>query len=73
MPPAPVAPAASSSAIGDLLAGGGGGVDQVQAQLQALAGQIRDVGGMIDTMATEFPNVAQEAGQIKTLLKQMIV
>jgi methyl-accepting chemotaxis protein len=73
MPPAPVASGASpSSAIGDLL-GGGGGVDQVQAQLQALATQIRDVNGMVDGIATEFPNVAQEAGQIKALLKQMIV
>lgn len=75
MPPAPVASNASpTSAIGDLLAGGGGGgVDQVQAQLQALATQIRDVGGMVDGIATNFPNVAQEASQIKTLLKQMIV
>ena len=76
MPPAPLtAGAAGSSAIGDLLAGGsaGMGADQVQAQIQALAGQIRDAGAMIDAIAASFPAAAQEASQVKQLLKQIIV
>jgi outer membrane murein-binding lipoprotein Lpp len=76
MPPAPLtAGAQSSSPIGDLLSGGnpGQGVDQVRAQLEALAGQIRDVGQMVDAIAMDFPNAAQPAGQIKQLLKQIIV
>lgn len=73
--PAPLASASSpSSAIGDLLAGGqGGGADQVRAQLETLAGQIRDIGQMVDAVATDFPNAATEAGQVKALLKQIIV
>ena len=74
--PAPLAGSiAPSSAIGDLLAGGqsGAGADQVQAQLQGLAGQIRDLGSMVDTIAADFPNLAQETAQVKQLLKQMIV
>jgi len=74
MPPAPLAQGASpSSAIGDLLGGNGGGVDQVQAALQELATQIRDVGTSVDAIAQGFPMVGQEASQIKNLLKQMIV
>lgn len=75
MPPAPIASNASpQSAIGDLLAGGGGGgVDQVRAQLEGLASQIRDMGSMADAIAADFPNAAQPVSQIKNLLKQVIV
>src|SRR5688572_20363966 len=74
MSPAPVAAASPSSAIGDLLGGGQGqGADQVRAQLEALAGQIRDRGMMADAIATDFPNAAQEVAQVKALLKQIIV
>jgi outer membrane murein-binding lipoprotein Lpp len=67
--------ASPSSAIGSLLAGGqpGDGADAVQAQLQALAGQIRDVGQMVDAIATDFPAAAQEASQVKQILKSIIV
>lgn len=74
--PAPIASSASpSSAIGNLLAGGqgGSGADQIQAQIQALASQIRDIGQMVDAVAADFPNAAQEVGQVKALLKQIIV
>ena len=73
--PAPLAGSvAPSSAIGDLLGGGQGqGADQVRAQLESLAGQIRDIGTMVDAVATDFPNAAQEAAQVKALLKQIIV
>lgn len=56
------------------MAGGAGqGADQVRAQLEALASQIREVGMMADAIATDFPNAAQEVSQIKALLKQVIV
>lgn len=73
--PAQVASANSpSSAIGDLLAGGANaGADQVRAQIEALASQIRDVGMMVDAIAADFPNAAQEVAQVKALLKQIIV
>ena len=73
--PAPLASnAAPSSAIGDLLGGGQGqGADQVRAQLESLASQIRDIGMMVDAVATDFPNAGQEVGQVKTLLKQIMV
>lgn len=74
--PAPLASNASpTSAIGNLIAGGpqGGGGDQVRAQLESLASQIRDIGQMADGIATDFPNAAQPIAQIKTLLKQIIV
>ena len=73
--PAPLAGASSpSSAIGDLLGGGQGqGADQVRAQLESLAGQIRDLSTMVDAIAADFPNAAQETSQIKALLKQVIV
>ena len=74
--PAPLASSASStSAIGNLLAGGalGQGADQVRAQLESLASQIRDIGTMTDAIATDFPNAAQEVAQVKALLKQIIV
>ncbi len=45
----------------------------MQAQLQQLASQIRDIGSQVDDLATSFPAAAQEAGQIKTMLKQIIV
>lgn len=57
-----------------MLAGGQGqGADQVRAQLEALASQIRDLGMMADAIATDFPNAAQEVSQVKALLKQIIV
>lgn len=72
--PAPLSVASPSSAIGDLLAGGQGqGADQVRAQLEALASQIRDLGTMADAIAADFPNAAQEVSQVKALLKQIIV
>ena len=73
--PAPLAGQNSpSSAIGNLLSGGQGqGADEVRAQLESLAGQIRDIGTMVDAVAADFPNAAQEVSQVKTLLKQIIV
>lgn len=56
-----------------MLAPPGQGAADAQAQLQTLAGQIRDLGQMVDQVATSFPNAAQEASQIKVLLKQIIV
>lgn len=49
------------------------GADQVRAQLEALASQISDLGGMVDAIALDFPNAQQEVAQIKMLLKQVIV
>lgn len=74
--PAPLASNASpTSAIGNLLSGGapGAGADQVRAQLESLASQIRDMGQMADAIATDFPNAQAEMNQIKVLLKQAIV
>lgn len=76
MPPAPLASSASpTSAIGDLIAGGnpGAGADDTRARLTALVHQIGSIGQMVDAVAADFPNVAQEVGQIKTLLKQMAI
>ncbi len=76
MPAAPISAGASgSSTIGSLLAGGqpGQGADQVRAQIEALASQIRDMGSMVDAIAADFPNAAQEVMQVKNLLKQIIV
>ncbi len=76
MPTAPLASSASpTSAIGNLIAGGqpGQGADQMQQQLQSLASQIRDIGQMVDGIATDFPNAAQEVAAIKGQLKQIIV
>ena len=72
--PAPLAANASpSSAIGDLIGVPNAGADQMRAQLQQLAGQVRDIGTMVEAVAADFPNAAQEANQIKGLLKQIIV
>lgn len=67
--------ASGPSAIGDLLAGGtpGQGSDPARAALEQLASQIRDMGGMADTLASTIPAAAQEVAQIKMLLKQIIV
>lgn len=75
MPPAPLGGNVSSqSAIGSLIAPqAGNGGDQVRAQLQTLAGQISNIGQMVDAVAQDFPNAAQAVGQIKALLKQIIV
>ena len=74
MSPAPVGPQ-GPSAIGALLAGGspGQGADAVRAQLETLAGQIRDLGQQVDAVAMDFPTAAQEVSQIKNLLKAIIV
>lgn len=74
MPPAPIAAGASpTSQIGDLLTGGMPGQDQVQAQIEALASQIRDIVQMTDPIALDFPAAAQEIAQVRKLLMQIVV
>lgn len=74
-PPLTANTGGAGSAIGSLTAGTppGAGGDQVQAQLQALVSQIRDLGQQVDTIGSAFPQVAPEAQQIKTLLKAILV
>ena len=57
------------------MAGSGGpkGVDQIRGQIEQLAGQVRDIGDMVDAVAADFPNAAQEVAQVKTLLKQIVI
>ena len=71
MPPAPVGSGASpTSSIGSLLAGGmpGQGAEEVQAQREALAQKIREIGGQVDAIAADMPQQAQIFSQIKQLL-----
>lgn len=77
-PPLAAGTGGAGSAIGSLLAGGGqgapgAGADQIRQQLEALMGQIRDVGQMVDALAADFPTLAPDVQQVKQLLKQMVV
>jgi hypothetical protein len=49
------------------------GPDPVQEQLQQLMMQIRDVGSQVDQIASTNPDLAQEATQVRALLRQMII
>lgn len=67
--------ASPSSPFGALAAGPdmGGGMSPAQDQLAVIAGQIRDIGSMIDQLAETNPSVQQEAVQMKALLRQMLI
>lgn len=39
----------------------------------ALMGQIRDLAGQVDDLGGQYPSLAQEAQQIRALLRQMII
>lgn len=71
--------AGGGSALGSMLAGSagamqggaaGGGPDS---GLQALMGQIRQIGQMVQQLEGTVPVLAEEAQQINALLKQMVV
>lgn len=76
-PMAPVAGSASAAtpmtaanAVGAIQPGGG--PDQGD-PIQQLADQIRDAGGVIDEIAASNPSLANEVGQIKQILRSMLV
>jgi len=74
--PAVAGAASPTSAVGDLMAGGGApaaGQDAVRAQMNQAAMQVRDIGAKAQAMATQFPAVAAEMQQIGEILKGAIV
>ena len=65
--------AVPSSPFGALASGPNAGPDPVQAQLTELMGQIRDVVAQVDQISATYPALAQDAQQVRSLLKGMIV
>lgn len=45
----------------------------MRAQLEALMGQIRDIGAQVEAIAADFPQLAPIVQQVTRLLKQMVV
>lgn len=72
---APVAGAASpSTAVGDFTAGTpGAGAAAVQAQVQQVAGQVRQLGQLAQQLAQTNPAIAPEMQQIAQILKAATV
>ena len=61
--------------VGSMMAGGGGapgggGPDQ---NLQAIMGQIRQIGQQVQQLESTAPVIAEEAQQINALLKQIVI
>jgi methyl-accepting chemotaxis protein len=51
----------------------GANAEAVQAQLQAMVQQIRQVGDLVQQIAASNPQLAQDAQQITQILKGMVV
>lgn len=52
---------------------GAGSTDQARTELEAVMGQIRDLGGQVAQLGAKVPSMAAEVKQIQRLLMQMRV
>lgn len=75
-PGSPVAGSASAAVPNTsmLTTGAAQGADAGQGDpVQQMAGQLREIKGMVDELGSTYPAVANEVTQINNLLRQMIV
>lgn len=50
-----------------------GGADAASSAVQAVMGQIRDLGAQVSSIGSSVPSLGDEVGQIQAIIKRMII